>query len=206
MQQLAQDAHREREWELTRLIDLVPGHLWRLRPDGEPTFFNQRMVDDLGLDATRTVRPGKTRLQVIIDSVHPDDAAGFGAKLRKCLTTGESFAMRYRMRRADGGYRWMSGRAEPKRDQRGQIVEWHGLCLDIEHEVDEERCALSIADDTIRSLAAIVTSAQAAEAWLTADPPNIARARRSVVRIVRDAWTAAEPNAAAGAGIDKKVD
>ena len=41
---------RERERELSQLVDMVPSHVWRLTPEGEPTFFNKRMVDFLGLD------------------------------------------------------------------------------------------------------------------------------------------------------------
>ena len=46
--------------------------------------------------------------------------------------------MRYRLRRADGLYRWMSSRAEPMRDQSGRIVQWYGLCHDIDDQVHAE--------------------------------------------------------------------
>jgi PAS domain-containing protein len=46
--------------------------------------------------------------------------------------TGDTFFMKYRLRRADGVYRWMSSRAEPLRDHTGRIVQWYGLCHDIE--------------------------------------------------------------------------
>jgi PAS domain S-box-containing protein len=42
------------------------------------------------------------------------------------------------MRRADGVYRWMSSRAEPMRDQEGGIIEWYGLCQDIENQMQAE--------------------------------------------------------------------
>jgi signal transduction histidine kinase len=57
----------------------------------------------------------------------------------RCLATGESFAMRYRLRRWDGAYRWMSGRAEPLRDQDGNIVQWFGLCHDIDDQMNAEQ-------------------------------------------------------------------
>ena len=46
--------------------------------------------------------------------------------------------MRYRLRRADGLYRWMSSRAEPMRDQAGHIVQWYGLCHDIDDQMHAE--------------------------------------------------------------------
>lgn len=130
---------RDRERELSQLVDMVPSHVWRLTPDGEPTFFNRRMVDFLGLDVADSDRPGISRLEAVLQAiVHPDDAAGFRDALRHCLATGESFVMRYRLRRADGLYRWMSSRAEPMRDQAGNIVQWYGLCHDIDDQVHAE--------------------------------------------------------------------
>ncbi|MDX8463663.1 MASE1 domain-containing protein, partial [Mesorhizobium humile] len=93
------EALRDREGELSHLVDMVPSHVWRLTPDGEPTFFNKRMVNYLGFDVGDTGRPGRSRLETVIDTVHPDDAAGFGDALHRCLAAGESFAMRYRLRR-----------------------------------------------------------------------------------------------------------
>ncbi|WP_165356573.1 PAS domain-containing sensor histidine kinase [Sphingosinicella sp. BN140058] len=130
----AQEELRNREGELAQLVDMVPSHIWRLDRAGEPTFFNKRMVDFLGMDVAATDRPGASRLEVLAEAIHPEDASQFEATLRHCIATGESFAMRYRLRRADGAYRWMSGRAEPIRDDRGRIAQWFGLC----HDVDEQ--------------------------------------------------------------------
>jgi PAS domain S-box-containing protein len=137
--QLALATSRDRERELSQLVDMVPSHVWRLTPDGEPIFFNKRMVDFLGLDVADTVKPGMSRLTAMIEAgVHPDDAAAFGDTLRDRLATGEVFAMRYRLRRLDGTYRWMSSRAEPMRDQEGRIVQWYGLCHDIDDQMHAE--------------------------------------------------------------------
>ncbi len=138
-QKRAEAALRDRERELSQLVDMVPSHLWRLTPDGEPIFFNKRMVDFLGLDVADTDKPGMSRLAAMIEaSIHPDDAPAFGNELRRCLATGERFSMRYRLRRVDGVYRWMSSRAEPLRDQEGRIVQWYGLCHDIDDQMHAE--------------------------------------------------------------------
>lgn len=137
--QLALATSRDRERELSQLVDMVPSHVWRLTPDGEPIFFNKRMVDFLGLDVADTVKPGMGRLTAMIEAcVHPDDATAFGDTLRESLATGEVFAMRHRLRRLDGTYRWMSSRAEPMRDQEGRIVQWYGLCHDIDDQMHAE--------------------------------------------------------------------
>ncbi|ANL31441.1 multi-sensor signal transduction multi-kinase nodulation NodV-like protein (plasmid) [Rhizobium phaseoli] len=133
------EALRERERELSQLVDMVPSHVWRLTPEGEPTFFNKRMVDFLGLDVADSDKPDMSRLEaVLLAIVHPDDTAEFRTALSHCLVTGETFAMRYRLRRADGVYRWMSSRAEPLRDQAGNVLQWYGLCHDIDDQVHAE--------------------------------------------------------------------
>src|SRR3546814_21043976 len=83
-------------------------------------------------------KPGMSRLEAVIETLHPDDAARFGDNLRHCLVTGERFSMNYRLRRADGVYRWMSSRADPLRDQDGRIVQWFGLCHDIDDQMHAE--------------------------------------------------------------------
>jgi len=133
------DALRHREWELTQLVNVVPSHLWRLTPDGEPIFFNKKMVDFLGMSVADTVRPGMTKLDVLIEAVHPADALEFRTALKYSLATGELFALRYRLRRADGAYRWMSSRADPLRGEDGQISQWYGLCHDIDDQVHAEQ-------------------------------------------------------------------
>jgi len=144
---VAQESLRDRERELSQLVDMVPSQVWRLTPNGEPTFFNKRMVEYLGFHVADTDKPGMSRLEAIIEAVHPDDAAEYRNALNHCLASGESFVMRYRLRRADGVYRWMSSRAEPLRDQGGRIVQWYGLCHDID---DEMRLYSAIAEREAR--------------------------------------------------------
>lgn len=144
-------ALRERQRELSQLVDMVPSHLWRLSPDGEPTFFNRRMVDFLGLDVADMDRPGISRLDALAQSVHPDDAAGFRNALESCVATGAGFTLRYRLRRSDGTYRWMSSRAEPLRDEEGRIVQWYGLCHDIDDQMHAEE-ALRESERSLRRL------------------------------------------------------
>src|ERR1700694_3839950 len=45
----AEEAIRESEYKLRQIFDTVPGLLWSTRPDGEPTQFNQRLLDYSGM-------------------------------------------------------------------------------------------------------------------------------------------------------------
>lgn len=135
----AQETVRNREAELSQLVDMVPSLLWRLNPDGEPNYFNKRTIDFLGLDAADYDKPGMSRLAATLAAIiHPDDAAAVTEGLNHSLVTGEPFSMTYRLRRADGVYRWVSGRAEPMRDESGCIVQWYGLAHDIDDQMRAE--------------------------------------------------------------------
>src|SRR5690606_41714916 len=72
-----------REEELSLLVDMVPSHLWRLTDEGEPSFFNKRMVDFIGFSADDLESPGRSKLDVLIDCIHEDDAKEFGSTLRQ---------------------------------------------------------------------------------------------------------------------------
>lgn len=136
-QMRAEIALREQERELSQLVDLVPSHLWRMGPDGSPAFFNRRFVEFLGFDAAGTDRPVELS-NLIESSIHPDDAAAAAEAFADCLASGNPLSMKWRMRRADGVYRWMAASAEALRNQDGTIVQWYGLCHDIDDQVRSE--------------------------------------------------------------------
>ncbi len=151
-QKRAEAALRDRERELSQLVDMVPSYLWRLSPDGEPTFFNKRLIDFFGLDIGDADQPDTTRLAAVIEAfAHPDDTAGLAEALHHSITTGQRLFMRYRLRRADGVYHWMEGRAEPLRDQDGRIVQWYGLTHDIDDQLRGEE-ALRESERSLRQL------------------------------------------------------
>lgn len=134
-----QDTVRERERELTQLIDMVPSYLWRLTARGEPDFFNRRLIEFFGPDVVSRDNDFPGGLTAIIDAaVHPEDAARLQQSLDHSFATGERFALRYRLRRADGVYRWVDGSAEAMRDESGRITWWYGLSHDIDDQMKAE--------------------------------------------------------------------
>lgn len=212
----AEAALRDRERELAQLVDMLPVYIRRLTPEGEPIFFNKRLTDFIGVDLAEIGADGTSRLRPAIESfVHPDEAANVVAALRRAVATGEDYAMRYRMRGADGAYRWIETRAEPLRNQDGTIAQWYSVSIDIEDEVRAQQAeealretsgrlakatqsaslaelSASIAHEVNQPLAAIVANSHACQRWLTAEPPNIDRAQKTVERVIRDANSAAD--------------
>lgn len=62
---------------------------------------------------------------------HPDDQDKAWSRWRHSLATGEPYEIEYRLRDANGDYRWTLGRASAMRDETGKIVRWFGTCTDI---------------------------------------------------------------------------
>src|SRR5262249_60462938 len=62
----------------------------------------------------------------------PDELGKLVDKLFAFVDSGEAGEVEARVRRFDGQYRWFLFRAEPLRDDRGNIVNWYGTDTDIE--------------------------------------------------------------------------
>jgi len=64
--------------------------------------------------------------------LHADDVDATWLAWEKSTRTGTTFRIDYRIRRADGVYRWHAGHAVPIRNAAGEIVLWMGTAVDIE--------------------------------------------------------------------------
>ena len=114
------------QFELTHLVDALPGLGWAALLDGRAEFLNQRWLDFTGMTAERAAGSGWT------EAIHPDDREGLVEHWRSCVASGTPVDAEARMRRYDGAYRWFLFRANPVRDAAGNISRWLGTNIDIE--------------------------------------------------------------------------
>ena len=70
--------------------------------------------------------------------LHPDERGEVADKWRIAVETGTPYENIERVRRADGDYRWFLSRAQPLRDELGNIVKWYGTDTDIEEQKHAE--------------------------------------------------------------------
>jgi PAS domain S-box-containing protein len=117
------------------LADSMPQMVWSTLPDGYHDYYNARWYEFTGMPE------GSTDGEEWSGMFHPDDRERAWDAWRHSLTTGEPYQIEYRLRRADGDYRWTLGRALPLRDESGDIVRWFGTCTEIheQKEASEER-------------------------------------------------------------------
>ena len=123
---LAEEGLRERELNLRRITQTIPGMLWSATPEGAVDYCNRPWLDFTAMTAEQAMGWGWTA------GIYPDDRDSLIERWRSCLASGTPFDMEARMRRFDGAYRWFLFRANPLRDEPGRIVKWYGTSIEIE--------------------------------------------------------------------------
>jgi PAS domain S-box-containing protein len=121
----AREAAEAAEERQRFLAESIPQQVWTALPNGDLDFVNQRVTDYFG--ATRDALLG-TGWHTF---VHPDDAARCLAQWQQSLQTGDAYEVEFRLRRADGVYRWHLARALALRHT-GQVVKWFGTNTDMD--------------------------------------------------------------------------
>src|SRR5580704_11662387 len=107
-------------------VDSIPTLAWAARPDGSAEFLNRRWLDYTGLSAEEASDWGWAA------ALHIEDRERLMDSWRNLLASGEAGEIEARLRRYDGEYRWFLFRAEPVRDNHGNIFKWYGANTDIE--------------------------------------------------------------------------
>ncbi|WP_298163666.1 PAS domain-containing protein [Brevundimonas sp.] len=114
------------EAKFRAIADSMPQMVWSTLPDGFHDYYNARWYEFTGVPVGSTDGEGWNGM------FHPDDQARAREVWNHSLETGDLYEIEYRLRRADGVYRWALGRATPIRNEVGEIIRWFGTCTDIE--------------------------------------------------------------------------
>ncbi len=130
---------RTQAGHLHAFLDGIPQMVWSAAPNGDLDFANRVWTEYTGLPVSAALGSGWAAV------VHPDDVGAAHARWTRSLETGEAYEHRFRLRAADGGFRWFLVRALPSRQANGPIVHWLGTCTDFHDQ--------QVAEDRYRSLA-----------------------------------------------------
>jgi PAS domain S-box-containing protein len=120
------DAVRASEARYRALADAMPQIVWTAGADGKATYYNRRWFEYTGLE------PGPLQGDEWIRILHADDLPPTLQRRKGTLETGKVFEAEYRLRAADGSYRWHLGRAVPLRGANSEIEFWVGTATDID--------------------------------------------------------------------------
>ncbi len=118
-------ALRESEERFRTMANSAPVLLWVVDTHGECVFCNQSLLDFTGRTLTQELGQGW------FESVHVSDRPHCQETYEMALTNRRSFEIEYRLRRADGAYRWMIDRGVPRTMPDGSFGGYIGSRIDI---------------------------------------------------------------------------
>ena len=127
-QKRVEEQLRNNEGNLRTTIDTIPAYVFSALPDGSFDFFSKSLINLMGLPPEAVF--GKEWRA----AVHPEDRDRTVENWRESMATGEPRENEHRIRQANGEYRWFLARNSALRDEKGHIVRWYGVLMDIENQ------------------------------------------------------------------------
>ncbi len=153
----------------------------------------------------------KPTVGLILQRVHPEDAALVKQTIESAAQDGEDFDHEYRLVMPDGSVKYVHVVAHGQGDESGTI-EFVGAVMDVTERKRAEEAlrkahaelahvnrvttmgelTASVAHEVNQPIAAAVTDANTCLRWLARDHPEVEEARAAAARVVKDATRAAE--------------
>ena len=124
LEQLNRDLAQKNQ-ELDAIVHTAPDIIFSRQSDSTRDYISSRFYEYTGAPLGSAVGVGW------LEYVHADDRERSMEHWLRCVQSGEAYETEYRLRGADGRYRWFRARAVPLRDPQGVIVKWYGTCSDI---------------------------------------------------------------------------
>ncbi|MBF8224375.1 diguanylate cyclase domain-containing protein [Halomonas sp. 328] len=118
------NAVNDRRFQL--LVENANDIIYSLTREGRLDYVSPNWTEMLGLDAEAALgRP-------LSEFIHPEDRPGLEAFLHELFHTGtKQQGVEYRMRHADGNWRWHTSNASPMFDEDGNLATCMGIARDI---------------------------------------------------------------------------
>jgi PAS domain S-box-containing protein len=116
---------RESEARFQAMADTAPVMIWMTGTDGLCNYFNKPWLEFTARTMEQEVGTGW------IQGVHPDDVQGCFDGFLPAFHARKPFRMEYRLRRADGEYRWVLESGIPRYTGAGEFAGYIGSNIDI---------------------------------------------------------------------------
>jgi PAS domain S-box-containing protein len=122
----AEEALARSERELSLIVHNMAGMIAIFTPDALLDGCNQQLLDYFQLPMEGIATWATNGM------VHPEDLQHCIDSFTGSIASGEPYDFETRFRRFDGVYRWFHIRGHPVRDEKGCILRWYGLLIDID--------------------------------------------------------------------------
>lgn len=141
----AEEALRESEARFRDMADTAPVMIWLSGPDKFCTYFNKQWLDFTGRTMGEELGFGWTSL------IHPDDYERCLATYNTAFDWREPFTMEYKLRRADGEFRWVFDTGTPLLSATGAFLGFIGSCIDITERKAAEQSLMNLSGQLIQA-------------------------------------------------------
>ena len=121
----ADAAIRESETRFRTLADAAPVMMWMENPERGIEYLNAGWLAFRGATLEEEVAAGRDA------HIHGDDHFRFREVRQGATSVGRPYTVDYRLRRADGEYRWIQETAAPRRHADGTLAGYAGICSDV---------------------------------------------------------------------------
>jgi PAS domain S-box-containing protein len=121
----AQEALRRSEALYHAIGESINYGVWVCAPDGRNTYASESFLKLVGLTQQQCADFGWGAV------LHPDDADRTIAAWKACVRTGNIWDIEHRFRGVDGQWHHILARGVPVKDERGEVLCWAGINLDI---------------------------------------------------------------------------
>lgn len=142
----ASAAAKEEESRFRGLAEAIPQLVWEYNSAGRFDFMSSRWYEYTGQ------APGQGSAEQFSAALHPDDAGPLLSQWQAAVQTATNWQSEYRLRRADGTYRWHLGRAVPVLDKDGVSIKWYGTATDIDDHKNNEHERLRLYDQAQQAI------------------------------------------------------
>ncbi len=115
----------ESETRFRHMADHAPVMIWVTEPDGSCSFLSRSWYEFTGQTQPEGLGFGW------LNAVHPEDRSLAEEEFRQADSSHRPFRLDYRLRRADGVYRWAIDAASPRFDSSGRFLGYIGSVIDI---------------------------------------------------------------------------
>ena len=128
------------------LAEAIPQIVWQFDADGQFDYISSRWFEYTGHD------PAADVMHSFASAMHSEDAPAALALWEQSLKTGVTWQSEYRLRRADGSYRWHLGRSVAARTRDGKISKWYGTATDIDDHKKSEHERLRLYQEAQKAI------------------------------------------------------
>ncbi|QOV90669.1 PAS domain S-box protein [Humisphaera borealis] len=142
-----ESALRDSERRFREMADTAPAILWVTEPDGSCSFLSRGWYEMTGQTPEEALGLGW------VNAAHPDDRSAAAKAFVDANTARCPYAVDFRVRQADGAYRWVIDAGRPRFSHTGEFQGFVGSVIDItdRRRIEQERQLLLESEQAARA-------------------------------------------------------